>query len=454
MKNGWTWGLLLRPASLLVLTFAGLVLLGTLALSLPICQSRNDVGLLDALFTSTSAVCVTGLITVDTATAWTTAGQLVILGLIQVGGLGVMTFGALGFQLLGRRVSLQSQAVLEDVFFQGAVRGGMRWAIPRIVALTAVCELVGALLLYVAILRQDDLPGGFFAALFTSISAFCNAGFSVYSDSVTRLGDSVLGMGTLMALIIVGGLGYIVVLELLQRAGDAWRGRRSATVRWSLHTRMVLSTTAFLLIGGALALSITGVSPDVRGWFSTMGAALFQSVTARTAGFNSVDIGALPIPSLMILIPLMFIGGSPGSCAGGVKTTSLTVWLARVLARLRGEEDVTLFERRIPQDVVRRAALVLALGVLWNAAGVFLLATTEQFQSARQFEGIIFEQVSAFATVGLSTGLTPHLSVIGKLWIIASMFLGRVGPLTIALMVLAPRQGRKYRFPPERVMIG
>ena len=454
MVHKHTWRLLLRPEGLLVFTFAALIAIGTVLLALPFCHADASVGLLDAFFTATSAVCVTGLITVDTATAWSPAGQVVILLLIQLGGLGVMTFGALAFQVLGRRVSLASHAALEDTFFQGAVRGGLRHAIPQIVTLTFACELIGAIFLYVGMRRQDHPPGDLFPAVFLSISAFCNAGFSVYSDSVIGLRHSALIMSTLMALIIVGGLGYLVVLELLQRATDRVRRRRGIPVRWSLHARIVLSTSVVLLGGGAVALAITGMGADVQGWGEWIFAALFQSVSARTAGFNSVDMGLLPLPTLMILIPLMFVGGSPGSCAGGVKTTSLTVWLARVIARLRGEEDVTIFERRIPHDVVRRAALVLAIGVLWNAIGIFLLACSERIETIRQFEGIIFEQVSAFGTVGLSTGVTPQLSVFGKLWIIASMFAGRVGPLTIALMVLKARAGRRYRFPPERVMIG
>jgi trk system potassium uptake protein TrkH len=444
----------MRPEILLAGTFGTLIAIGAILLSLPFCHADASLGLLDAVFTATSAVCVTGLITVDTATAWSPAGQVVILALIQLGGLGVMTFGALAFQLLGRRVSLASHAALEDSFFQGAVRGGLRRAIPQIVALTLACELLGTILLYAGMRGTDQHSGGVFSALFLSVSAFCNAGFSVYSDSVMSLRSSPLIMGTFMFLIVVGGLGYLVVLELLQRAADGWRGRRAVTVRFSLHARIVLSTSALLFLGGAAALLLTGMGADARSWSERLAAAVFQSVSARTAGFNSVDIGLLPLPTLMILIPLMFVGGSPGSCAGGVKTTSFTIWLARVVARLRGEDDVTLFERRVPQDVVRRAALVLAVAGLWNATGVFLLACTERVESIGQLEGIVFEQVSAFGTVGLSTGITPHLSILGKLWIIASMFLGRVGPLTITLVVLKPLVGRPFRYPPERVMIG
>lgn len=438
-----------------MLTFALLIVLGTVVLAFPVCHGRGPVGLLDAFFTATSAVCVTGLITKDTAVDFSRTGQVVILVLIQLGGLGVMTFGALAFELVGRRVSLRSQAALADTFFQGAVRGGLRRAIRRIVGVTVVCELVGAVLMLIGLRANAVPPGGVFEALFTSVSAFCNAGFSVYSDSVERMRGSALMMSTLMALIILGGLGHTVIFEVLGRMRDRLTGRRSHPVVWTLHARLVLLVSAALIVLGAAALLLTGLTPDVHGTGQRVAAAFFQSVTTRTAGFNSVDIGALPLASLMVMIPLMFIGGSPGSCAGGVKTTSVAVWLARVVARLRGDDDVALFGRRIPHDVVRRTALLLAVAVLWNGVGVFVLALSEHAGDGKEFQDIIFEQVSAFGTVGLSTGITASLSTIGKLWIIASMFFGRLGPLTIALVVVTPRRRtHRFHYPQERVMIG
>jgi trk system potassium uptake protein TrkH len=199
---------------------------------------------------------------------------------------------------------------------------------------------------------------------------------------------------------------------------------------------------------------MTGPSPGTRAAGFPLLDALFQSVSSRTAGFNTVDIAALSVPSLMILVPLMFIGGSPGSCAGGIKTTSLCVWLARVRARLSGQRDVALWDRRVPQDVVRRAALVAALAVLWNSMGVMVLAMSENVGSGIRFEQIIFEQVSAFGTVGLSTGITSGLSAVGKLWIVASMFAGRLGPLTVALAVLQAQRSPRVAYPEERVLIG
>ncbi len=438
----------------MVTTFAGLALAGTIALSLPVCQTGGEIGPLGALFTATSAVCVTGLITHDTASEFSRTGQSVILVLIQLGGLGVMTFGALAYQFLRRRVSFQSQAALQDLVFQGELRGSLRAALWRIVVITLVAETLGALLLYAGLHGGPTPKGAWYEAVFLAVSGFCNAGFSVYSDSAVALRDSGLIVWTLMGLIVAGGLGYTVLLELLQRVWRRVRRRRQSPVTWSLNAKVVIVASAALIAIGTGGLMLTGLTSNEGTAGSCLLNALFQSVTARTAGFNTVDISALPVPSLLLLVALMFIGGSPASCAGGIKTTSLCVWLARVRARLTGRQDVTLARRRIPQDVVRRAALVIAIAALWNVVGVMILASTEDVGSVTRLEDVIFEQVSAFGTVGLSTGITGDLSALGQLWIIASMFVGRLGPLTIALAVLRVQTAPPFAYPDERVMIG
>ncbi len=440
---------------MLVSTFGGLIAVGTVLLSLPVSQADAPIGLLDALFTATSAVCVTGLITHDTATEFSRTGQTVILVLIQLGGLGLMTFGALAFQVFRRRVSFQSHAAVQDLFFQSELRGNLRAALRQIIGLTLVFELLGTLLLWLGMRSVPGAGGGWFEASFLAVSAFCNAGFSVYSDSVMSLRDSPLVMWTIMALIVLGGLGYTVLIEIRQRLWRRLRGQRGRVVVWSLHSRVVLWMSAVLVVLGMVSLLLTGLTPTEDGLGRRALHALFQSITARTAGFNSVDIAALPLASLLVLVPLMFIGGSPGSCAGGIKTTSICVWLARVRARTTGQRDVTLGKRRLPQDVVRRAALVFALAALWNLVGIMLLVISENVGAGQwQLQDVIFEQVSAFGTVGLSTGVTPTLSTVGKLWIILSMFVGRLGPLTVALLVLQEQTAPVLRYPEERVMIG
>lgn len=442
-----------KPELLLAGTFLALIVAGGVVLSLPVCQ-RRTVSALDAFFTATSAVCVTGLTTVDTERDYSRVGQAVILVLIQVGGLGIMTFSALLASALGRRVSFTSHAVLQDVFFQRDVQRTLRVAIVQICLLSVVIETVGAVLIYTGLRMLPQPRAQLFDAVFLSVSAFCNAGFSVYSDNLVSVRGSTLLVTAIMVLITLGGLGYTVLIEIGERLWSTLRRLRRGPLVWSLNTTVVLVTSALLTGGGAVALALTGMTGREDGPLATCWHALFQSVSSRTAGFNTVDIGALPAPALLILIGLMFIGGSPGSCAGGIKTTSAAVWASRLWSHVTGRPEVTLARRRVPDDVVRRAAMVVALAAIWIGGGVMLLTITEGVGDRHRFEELIFEQVSAFGTVGLSTGVTPKLTPLGKLWIMASMFAGRVGPLTVAL-ALFPRPGAPpFEYPRERVMIG
>lgn len=443
-----------RPESLLVLTFGGLIAIGTSVLALPVSHAREPVSVLDAFFTATSAVCVTGLITRDTATDFTRTGQTAILLLIQLGGLGIMTFAAIAFQVLRRRLSMSSLAAVESMFYQDKLHGSLRRSVRRIVLMTLSIEAVGAVLIYWGQRAEDAAAASVFDAVFLSVSAFCNAGFSIHSDSLMRYVPGGIVLWTVMLLIILGGLGYAVLEEVGARLLARLRRRQPASVRVSLHTRIVLWSSGVLTLAGAAALYFTPLAPGDAALTTRLFHSLFQSVTARTAGFNTVDFATAPILSLMIIIPLMFVGGSPGSCAGGVKNTSVTVWLARVVARILGQNEVNVLARRIPHDVVRRSALVLAVAALWNGMGVMVLTATEGVSGLVPFEHIIFEQISAFGTVGLSAGITPALSPAGKMWIIASMFAGRVGPLTIALAVIPAARRSRFVYPQERVMVG
>lgn len=444
--------LVARPEALLSASFIVLILLTTGLLMLPLARAGQPISLLDALFTSTSAACVTGLTVVDTGTAFSRLGQSAILVEIQCGGLGIMAFAALAAQLLGGRLSFRSQAVLADSFYQREAASALRRNLKWIISVTLLFELAGALLLYPGFCAQPGPHPPWFSAMFHAVSAFCNAGFGLWPDSLVPFRANVLMVATVMVLIVAGGLGHAVLLEMFTRVGNRLRGRMNYPVRWSLNSRVVLSYSAVLIVGGAAALLVFGSGGDGAAWWDAPLAALFQSITARTAGFNTVDVGALPTTSLLILIGLMFVGGSPASCAGGIKTTSAAVWLANLRARLTASDDVTLLGRALPIDLVGRATLIIGLALVWNAVGCLLLALTE---APRQLplEVLLFEQISAFGTVGLSTGITPGLSVAGKLWIIATMFVGRVGPLAAALM-FAAGQGQPVRYPQERLMVG
>ncbi len=442
------------PQALLVWGFAGLIIVGALLLLLPISHAPGRVGPLTALFTSTSAVCVTGLVVVDTSKDFTVFGQVVILVLIQLGGLGVMTFAALIFRLLGRRMSLSSRAALQDSFSQRDMASEFRSLFGAIVRMVATIEFLGALVLFLALLGTHGPGRALYSAVFHSISAFCNAGFSIYTDNLMGLRDSPVIVATVMFLIVLGGLGHMVLTEV-------WHQGRNLLLRLnppgphplSTHSRVVLKTTLALIILGWLGLLLLGLTPGETTLGAKLAGALFQSVTARTAGFNTVDISLLPLSSLLLLTLLMFIGGSPGSCAGGVKTTCLVISLAEFRAKLQGADQVVIMERRVPKPILDRTLVLIRLSILWNLLGVLLLLYTETGRPGVGFHDVLFEQISAFGTVGLSTGLTGKLSVAGRLWLIATMFVGRLGPLTIALGLL-PTVHPHVRYPEDRIMIG
>lgn len=439
-----------RPEGYLVGAFSALIVLGTILLAIPP-ATEKPIRLVDAFFTSTSAVCVTGLVVRDTGTDFTRFGQTVILILIQLGGLGIMTFGALVIQAVGHRLSFRSQAALHDVFYQRAAAARFRTDLKWIISLTLVIEALGAILLYAFLPPTRDRGREPFVAVFHSVSAFCNAGFSTYPD-LTHVRGNVAFVAVIALLIVLGGLGYSVMLELLNRTYRRARGRPN-TIAPTLNTRVVLTATGALIVLGMAVLAIFGVAPGARSVPFVLGNALFQSITARTAGFNTVDIGQLPLPSLLWLTFLMFVGGSPGSCAGGVKTTTLAVWAARLKSRLFRRDDVTIGGRRLPVDLVRRTGLLVGVAAIYNLVGVLILAITETPATGMSLEHLVFEQISAFATVGLSTGITPDLTILGKLWIIITMFVGRLGPLTIALVILELERPT-VRMPEERLMVG
>ncbi|MBN2369777.1 MAG: ATPase [Vicinamibacteria bacterium] len=438
------------PEGLLATSFAALIVVGTALLLLP-WSHRGDVGFLEALFTATSAVCVTGLVVVDTGTAYSPFGQTVILLLIQAGGLGVMSFAALAYQILGRRLSLRAQAALSSSMLQREAALEFRRTFRRILRFVLIAEAIGGVLLFIGMAPAKGVTHAACSAAFHSVSAFCNAGFSLYSDSLMDMRTNVAVISAVMALIVVGGIGHPVVVDLWH----VWRRRRANKDlgRVALNSKVALWTSGVLIGVGALLLLAFGLPPAEQSCMERVFGALFQSVTARTAGFNTIDIGGLPSASLFLLMMLMLVGGSPGSCAGGIKTTTFALWLAKLWAYLRGEKGPRLFGRHVPGEVGRRVSTIVGLATVWNLAGLLLLLASERGTPGFGMRDIAFEQISAFGTVGLSTGLTPHLSLAGKLWIIATMFVGRLGPLTLA-MLMVTRAMPGVRYPEGRIMIG
>jgi trk system potassium uptake protein TrkH len=435
--------------------FAVLILVGSALLWAPWSHQPGAVSYLDALFTSTSAVCVTGLVTVSTASAYTVAGQVVILLLIQIGGLGVMTYAAMTLSLLRRRLSLRAQAALHESLFQKDEVRDFRRRLRQIVIITFGIEAVGALVLFFSLLPHAPGARAAWSSVFHSISAFCNAGFSILPGNLADLRDNHLFTAVIMVLIVAGGLGFTVLHELFGEARRMTERRPpDRPRRLSLHANLVLRTSLLLIVGGAALLLLFGVTDQADGWGAKVEAAFFHSISARTAGFNTIDVGALPLASLLVLVMLMFVGGSPGSCAGGVKTSSLAVLFARVRSYLTGEEEARLLGRRVSRDLVRSAGLLFVLAFGWNLVGLLLLAYLESGRAGIGLHNLLFEQVSAFGTVGLSTAdTTAGLSVAGKLWIIATMYVGRLGPLTLASLAVYRRASR-VTFPEGKVMIG
>ena len=420
-----------HPAYLVILSYLSAALIGMILLSLPQASTSGRLHIVDALFTATSAICVTGLIVVDTGAQFTIFGKSVILILIQLGGLGVMTFSVFLFLFLGRRLGIKGRWTINETFSAAPIRevGGL---IKSIFLFTFIAEAVGALLLFIHWSGEMGMGAALFAGLFHSVSAFCNAGFSLFNTSFTVYNSNYLLNIVIMLLIVIGGLGFPVIYEFITR----YKYRNSCKrLILSLHTRMVLTTTAFLIVSGALLIYLLERNTSLAA-LSVNGkilASFFQSVTARTAGFNTLNIPSLGAATLFIILMLMFIGASPGSCGGGIKTTSLAVFFGIMKSKIKGMNSVNYWKRTLPEETVSRVLAIFILAVLTVAAGLLFLLVTQvgADESIKEyFLTYLFEAVSAFATVGLSMGVTSSLTISGKFVIIVLMLLGRVGLLT------------------------
>jgi trk system potassium uptake protein TrkH len=431
----------LRPGLLMLLGYLAVITSGALLLMLPLCQ-KTKVAFLDTFFVATSAVCVTGLTTVDTGTVWTFWGQLTISFLIQLGGLGIMTIVTAIFISSGRRISSG-----ERLFFHETVAVGkfqdLIYLIKRILVYTLIIELAGALIMTIGFMAKNNLIDSIWYALFHSVSAFNNAGFSTFSKNLIDYSPNLLVVTPIMLLIVLGGLGYFVMIELSRYRFNL------LSRKISIHSRSVLIVSACLILIGTLGIYGAG-GMNFRD-------AIFQSVTARTAGFNTVFMKHLPYASVIMLIVLMFIGASPGSTGGGIKTTSFLLVLMLAISRLMGKTRVSIFKRTIPQADVNRAVAVFILGIMvvvGASAIVIISQSTAPGGQSDLFETAIFEVVSALGTVGLSIGLTPNLTDIGKIVIIITMLVGKVGILAFAYSLAAPKGKKEIIFAEENIMIG
>lgn len=427
--------------------FAAAGAVGTLLLMLPVSRAGEDgAPFVTAVFTATSAVCVTGLIAVDTATYWSTTGQVVILSLIQVGGFGIMTLASLIALFLSRRLGLRTRltAAAET---KSVGLGDVRRVLRGVFLITVVVEgAVAALLTLRFRTTYDDTWGtATWHGVFHAVAAFNNAGFALYSDNLMGFLTDGFVLMPISVAVVVGGLGFPVLVEVI-------RNRRART--WSLHTRLTLSMTAALLVGGTVFItlaewgnqrtigSLGPVDKVLGGWF--------HAVQPRTAGFNAWDYGAVTDETLLGTIMLMFVGGGSAGTAGGLKVTTFIVLLFVIVAEVRGDEDVIAFDRRINHRVVRQATTVALLGVAAVVGGTMLLTELTDLP----FRDVLFETTSAFATAGLSTGITSQINDPGQLVLVALMFLGRLGPITLVSALTLRERNRRFRYPEGAPLIG
>ena len=431
-----------RPEEWLVFGFMSIILLGSLLLALPIStKDGQSIGFFDSLFTATSAVCVTGLVAVDTGTTFSLFGQVVLLTLIQVGGLGFMVFATRVMMMLGRRISIKNRMLIRESM-NGASLSNLGSVARRYLLLALGIEAVGAALLAIRFIPMYGLRRGLWFAVFHAVSAFCNAGFDLFGrfSSLTGFYTDALTLLTVSALIVLGGLGFSVILEVLLN--------RHGLKNLSLHTRIVLTfTMALLLAGTVFYMLVENGRLDILNAF-------FQSVTMRTAGFNSVELSSLTDGSKVFSSLLMMIGASPASTGGGMKTTTVAVVTLLIFSVVKGENEVNAARRRISADTVRRALAVVTLFLTMVMLGTLSLSIIENGRFS--LADILFECSSAMGTVGVSAIGTPNLHPVSRAVLLPMMFLGRVGPLTLAIAV-ARRQGKARnlsKYPEEKIMIG
>lgn len=440
----------LAPAQIVILSFSVLIFGGTLLLALPISAAEGkSIAFIDAFFIATSATCVTGLSTISLVDNFSFVGQMVVLILIQVGGLGYMTLHSSMMILLGKSMAVKNQVMMQDLLDITSM-GDLIAMIVDIIKYTIVIEFLGAIILSIAFTFEGyEFGQALYYGFFHAISAFCNAGFALFNNSMESFGTNPVISNTISILIILGGLGFIVIKEMEL----VIRGKKKL-VNLSVHSKVVFTTSFALLIGVMVYIFFAEYLHSLKGMslWEQIQYAFFQSATTRTAGFNSLSLSALHPHTLYMIILIMFIGANPGSTGGGIKTTTFAILFQSVRATLQGKDRVEFFDRRLPNFYVVRAISIIVISLMICSAFILLLMNIETEHS---FLSIFFEVVSAFATVGLSLGITPYLTVAGKAVIIMLMFIGRIGPLTMALALGQNKQDSgQYTLPTGRIMIG
>ncbi len=430
--------LIKKPVTSLAIGFLITILIGTVFLKLPL-ATTNNISFLDALFTATSATCVTGLIVRDTGAGFTLFGQIIILFLIQLGGLGIMTGAAFAF-LIFKKIGIKAGAGFKTILEEEYV-SEVKKTIKFIILSTFILEAIGAILLFF-------IFGDGFNSIFHSIAAFCNAGFSLFKNNLENFRGDIFVNVIFSYLIILGGIGFLVIEDFYKKITSFFKRQKA---KFSLHSKIVLISTIFLILFGAtLFYFFEKENLNFLSQKELVLTSFFQSITARTAGFNTVDIGKLSSPTLFLLIFLMFIGAAPGGTGGGVKVVSLALIFLSIISFLRRKEEVVVFGRTIPKIKFRNVFILVLIYLSFCLVISILMLYTEK----GDFEGILFEVFSATGTVGLSTGITPHLTDIGKILITLSMFIGRLLPLSLAIIGSRELIKPEIHYLEEKVVLG
>lgn len=440
------------PVQIIAMGFATLIFLGAILLSLPIATIEEvKTPFIDCLFTSTSAVCVTGLVTVDTGTYWSYFGKTIIIILIQIGGLGFMAFATLLSLIIGKKITLKERLIIRESLNSTSLQGIVKLA-RYILMFTFSIEILGATLLSFEFIPKFGLFKGIYYSIFHAISAFCNAGFDLMGgySSLTSYSDNALVILTLSSLIIIGGLGFYTWNDIFNYR---------YTKRLTLQTKLVIAMSIGLVLFGFIMFLIFEISnPETLKPMGIKGkllSAFFASVSPRTAGFNSIDLTGMTIASTFLTILLMFVGGSPGSTAGGIKTSTAGVLFMTILSVINGREDTELFQRKINKETVYKALAVVVIALALIFTTTILLSITERASGA-PFEHYLFEATSAFGTVGVTLGLTQKLTAIGKIIVALTMYAGRVGPLTlvVAISIRKSKTGKAIKYPEDKILVG
>ncbi|MBR6801686.1 MAG: Trk family potassium uptake protein [Eubacteriaceae bacterium] len=441
----------LSQSQILSFGFITLILLGTILLMLPVSSAEGvPTNFIDCLFTATSATCVTGLTIFDTGTYWSTFGQLVIITLIQIGGVGFMSLTTIVFLMLGRKISIKNRMLIQSSLSLDSAEGIVKY-VKSVLMFTFITECIGAVLLFTRFVRDYPLMKAVYFSVFHSVSAFCNAGFDIFGGGISLMGytSSPTVTLTISMLIVLGGIGFTVAMDVLEKKGFR---------KLSFNSKIVLSTTLTLLIFGFVFMLFSEYNNsatigNMPLWEKIL-TSLFASVTPRTAGFFSIDYSKVTTIGYLVTIILMFIGGSPGSTAGGIKTSAIAVILVSVYSTVKGRDDMNIFGRRITEQTLRKAFVMAFMPFVWTIFAVMIISMTNSLP----LHDILFETVSAIATVGLTTGITTKLNALGKILIAMSMFFGRVGIMTIAYAIARKREDinaetSSFRYPEGNLML-